>query len=228
MMINNNYSLAQREALSKKPLGEILQQANLISEPQLQLALLTQNALDEIKEYHLRIGEILVLRGCIKQKTVDFFVDDFRGLLMSDKRRKIGFYLLLSGLLEEEQIKIILDEQKKIPMKFGLIAVKKKWIKPKTIDFFLRCFQRSNIIDVPSQQLSTDLRSKLEKKISNKSEDFTYNLSVLTQNKNHFELDDDELDDDELDDDEPTLNISNNYPRSPDLPYKNTSFWRSL
>jgi hypothetical protein len=143
------FSVDKKELLLKKPLGWILEDAGLISESQVQIALLDQNRLHEAQEPHLKIGEILTLRGWIKQKTVDFFVNDFPKLLMSSNRYKIGFYLVSAGLLQEKERDIILREQKRMPMKFGLIAIQKKWIKQKTIDFFINCFQKSDVIHLP-------------------------------------------------------------------------------
>ena len=142
-------SLDKRQLILQKPLGWILESASLISKHQLQIALLDQYRVNEIEEFHLKLGEILALRGWIKQKTADFFVIDFPDLLMSPKKHVIGLYLLSAGLLEKEQIKIILDEQKKISMKFGLIAVEKGWLKYKTIDFFLDCFHHCDPIILP-------------------------------------------------------------------------------
>jgi hypothetical protein len=141
--------LDKRQILLQKPLGWILENASLISKHQLEVALLDQNRLDCLQEPHLKIGEILALRGWIKQETADFFVISFPALLMSSQKHKIGFYLVSAGLLEEEQIKIILNEQKKIPMKFGLIAIQRKWIKPKTLEFFLDCFKPCDVILLP-------------------------------------------------------------------------------
>lgn len=51
------------EILLKKPIGEILEMANLLNSSQIQLALMDQKA------YHdMRIGEIFVLRGWLRQK----------------------------------------------------------------------------------------------------------------------------------------------------------------
>ena len=142
-------SLDKRQLLLQKPLGLLLENASLISKYQLQVALLDQYRLNDMEEFHLKIGEILALRGWIKQKTADFFVADFPDLLMSPRKHLIGLYLLSAGLLEKEQIKIILDEQKKISMKFGLIAVEKGWLKCKTIDFFIDCFHPCDAIALP-------------------------------------------------------------------------------
>ncbi|HEY9768904.1 MAG TPA: hypothetical protein V6C71_10480 [Coleofasciculaceae cyanobacterium] len=54
-----------------KPIGEILQEADLITSPQLEVALRDQNYYQD-----MRLGEILALRGWIKQDTADFFVQE--------------------------------------------------------------------------------------------------------------------------------------------------------
>ncbi len=148
-MNNRPLLLNKKLRLLQKPLGCLLENASLISKYQLQVALLDQYRVNDIEEFHLKIGEILALRGWIKQKTADFFVIDFPNLLMSPKKHLIGLYLLSAGLLEKEQVEIILDEQKKISMKFGLIAVEKGWLKDKTIDFFIDCFHPSDTIFLP-------------------------------------------------------------------------------
>ncbi|MGK7956005.1 MAG: hypothetical protein AB4063_12265, partial [Crocosphaera sp.] len=52
-------------------LGELLRDADLITEAQLQTVLRDQ------KEYKdQKIGEILALRGWLKQETVDFFAEE--------------------------------------------------------------------------------------------------------------------------------------------------------
>lgn len=125
----------------QNPLGWTLVNAGLISEYQLQIALIDQQRLDEIHEPHQKIGEILALRGWIKQKTADFFAVDFPELLKSSQKRKLSFYLLKAGLLEQEQVKIILNEQKKRYRSFELIAIEKGWVKSETINFFVEYLQ---------------------------------------------------------------------------------------
>ncbi|MGK7886357.1 MAG: hypothetical protein AB4057_17260, partial [Crocosphaera sp.] len=55
----------------KPLLGEILRDADLITEAQLQTVLRDQQ---EYKDQ--KIGEILALRGWLKQETVDFFAEE--------------------------------------------------------------------------------------------------------------------------------------------------------
>jgi hypothetical protein len=115
-----------------KPIGEILQEAGLITSPQLQVALRDQN-------YHqdMRLGEILALRGWIKQDTADFFVHEWFKLVNQRIEHPIGFYLQKAGLLTPQDIKIILLEQNKYSLRFGDTAVKQGLIKPNTVEFFL-------------------------------------------------------------------------------------------
>ena len=55
-----------------KPIGEILTEADLITKPQLEVALR-----DQIYNEDMLLGEILALRGWIKQDTADFFVREW-------------------------------------------------------------------------------------------------------------------------------------------------------
>ena len=142
LVINKQKRLTDKQSLVlQNPLGGTLVNAGLISEDQLQIALIDQQRLDEIQEPHQKIGEILALRGWIKQKTADFFAVDFPDLLTSSKKYTLAFYLLKAGLLEAEEVEIIINEQKKVHRNFGLIAIEKGWVKSKTIEFFFEYLQ---------------------------------------------------------------------------------------
>ena len=116
-----------------KPIGEILQDAGLITSPQLEVALR-----DQIYYQDMRLGEILALRGWIKQDTADFFVQEWFKLINKRIEHPIGFYLQKAGLLSEQDIKVILLEQHKYSLRFGDTAVKHGLIKPNTVEFFLQ------------------------------------------------------------------------------------------
>lgn len=115
------------------PLGTILQEADLISSPQLQLALQDQSYYQE-----MRIGEILALRGWLKQETADFFAEEWVTLVTNHERYPLGFYLQKAALLNEEQINEIICEQKQCLLRFGAVAVLKGWVKQNTLHFFLQ------------------------------------------------------------------------------------------
>ncbi len=120
---------------TKKLLGEILQDAGLISAAQIQIALQDQSVYDD-----MRIGEILALRGWIRQETSDFFADKYLILRKQQHKKPIGYYLKEAALLDESQIKAILAEQVRQTtprVRFGKLVVLKGWLKQDTIDFFL-------------------------------------------------------------------------------------------
>jgi hypothetical protein len=148
-----------------KPLGEILQEAGLITTPQLEVALR-----DQIYYEDMRLGEILALRGWIKQDTADFFVQEWFKLVNKRIEHPLGFYLKKAGLLSEEDIKVILLEQHKYSLRFGDIAVKQGLVNPNTVNFFLQNLFPSQLYDIQktnhkTQQQPKDLITK---------EDITY------------------------------------------------------
>jgi len=134
-----------------KPIGEILQDAGLITSPQLEVALRDQTYYQD-----MRLGEILALRGWIEQDTADFFAQEWFKLVNQRIEHPIGFYLQKAGLLSEQDIKTILLEQHKYSLRFGDTAVKRGLIKPNTVEFFLH-----NLF--PSQLTKSSNSQPLEK-----------------------------------------------------------------
>ena len=120
-----------------KPIGEVLQEAGLM----------TDNQVEEILQYqvgnrHLKFGEIAVMWRIIKQETVDFFVDIFPQLIVDNNKKPVGEYLKLANLLNEEQIYSILSEQHQTNLRFGEVAVQKGWLQQETIDFVLQYLKK--------------------------------------------------------------------------------------
>lgn len=118
------------------PLGQVLQQAGLISAPQLEIALR-----DQVEYSDLRLGEILALRGWIKQETADFFAEKWK-VLINQPQKPLGFYFKEAALLDEEQVSVIISTQRigTTKIRFGTLAAIMGWIEPKTRDFFLEHF----------------------------------------------------------------------------------------
>lgn len=116
----------------KPLLGEVLRDANLITNAQLQTALRDK---EEYKDQ--KIGEILALRGWLKQETVDFFVDRWPSCLQQETKYPIGEYLKQAALLDKKDIENILCLQQDLKIKFGEIAVAQGLLTQKTLDFFL-------------------------------------------------------------------------------------------
>ncbi len=119
--------------VNRKPLGEILQEAGLITADQVSLVLDAQS-----NGQNMRFGEILADWGWLSQETVDFFAEQFPRLATTAHKQPIGYYLKAAQLLNEEQINAILAEQRQVRLRFGEIAVRKGWVKQKTVDSVLR------------------------------------------------------------------------------------------
>ncbi|MGB5713558.1 MAG: hypothetical protein WBM44_21940, partial [Waterburya sp.] len=78
---------------NKLPLGLLLQNADLISDEQL------QNALDIQSKYpQMKLGEILVLQEEVKAKTINFFVNKWQEFLVQGQQFPIGYYLKNAAL----------------------------------------------------------------------------------------------------------------------------------
>ncbi len=154
-----------------KPIGEILQEADLISIPQLEVALR-----DQVYNQDLRLGEILALRGWIKQDTADFFVQEWFKVINRRVEHPIGFYLKQAGLLEEQDVERILSLQHKHSLRFGDTAVKQGLIKSNTVNFFLQNLFPSQLYHSRKAALDIQQEDKITK------EDITYWVkSSLTQ-----------------------------------------------
>lgn len=122
------------KSLREKPLGEVLQQAGLVSPGQIQVALQ-----DQIYNQDLRIGEIFALRGWIKQETADFFAEKLASFSKQQGKQPIGYYFKEAALLDDRQISQILAAQKQqtIWTRFGKLAVQQGLLKEETVEFFL-------------------------------------------------------------------------------------------
>ena len=114
------------------PLGYLLKKAGLISESQLIEVLEVQ----QTAHNYMRIGEIIASYGWLKQETIDFFADSLIKTRILP-RQPIGQYLKSAKLLNDMQIEEILNEQSRTKLRFGEIAVTKRWVKPETVDFII-------------------------------------------------------------------------------------------
>jgi len=117
-------------ANNHKLLGVLLQDAHLLSDIEIQIALVDQKA------YGMRLGDILVLHGWVKKQTVDFFTEQWNKLLEGCLDYSLEDCLLAAGLLSDSQINIIHQEQQLTGQGFGEIAVYRGWLKQSTLNFF--------------------------------------------------------------------------------------------
>ena len=130
-----NLSKTNELLISKvnRPLGEILMEAGLITASQIEFALQLQSTTN------IRIGEILAAHNWIEQQTADFFAESWENLLTHKKKQPLVYYFRRAGLLSEQEIEVLLREQKhfKKPKRFHKLAVEQGYLKQITVNFFL-------------------------------------------------------------------------------------------
>lgn len=117
------------------PLGELLQQAGLLSPQEIRYFLRLQE-----QHHQYRFGEILVEQQRLRQTTIDFFVNDFPQLVKTQDlayNLRLGDYLDYAGLLDRHQIQTILRLQSQTSQKFGQIILEQGLINPRTLDWFV-------------------------------------------------------------------------------------------
>ena len=128
----NQYKFSPYLQMEYLPLGEILQQAGLLSPQHIRQTLNLQ------KQYqNYRFGEILIREGYLPPETISFFVSELPELIHYDRRLRLGDYLNSAGLLHPEQIAETLHQQALTRRKFGEIITQKGWVQPKTLDWFV-------------------------------------------------------------------------------------------
>ncbi len=131
--LSSDYSVSNQN--HKQPLGQLLNEAGLISAQQIETALQ-----DQFKSPNLKIGEIMALRGWIKQETADFFVEEWYELVVQEQKYPLVYYFRKAALLSEEQINYILEEQtnKEEKVRFHHLAVRMGFLKQQTVDFLVK------------------------------------------------------------------------------------------
>ncbi len=168
-----------------KRLGELLLEADLISPAQIEVSLRDQSYNPD-----LHLGEILAMRNWIQQKTANFFAQDWSDLIKQKSRNPIGWYLQQAALLQEGEIKRILNEQKLTGVRFGTVAVLQGVLKSTTLDFFLMYLFPKEIKASPFSHLNY---LKENRQLSSKN-------SMPDLAEHHIELsaDEKELDEEEI------------------------------
>jgi len=128
----NQYTFSPHLQAEYLPLGEILQQAGLLSPQHIRQTLKIQQQRQE----H-RFGEILIQEGYLPPETVRFFASDLPDLIQSNRKLRLGDYLNNAGLLKPDQIMETLQQQSLTQRKFGEIITQKGWVNPKTLNWFV-------------------------------------------------------------------------------------------
>ena len=152
----------------KKPLGQILLEAGLISINQLEIALKEQ------QESGLEIGEIIALYKWVDRKTVVFFAERWKKLIQAKTKQPLIYYFQESGLLSESQIQTLLEksEYQEKKSRFHHLVVEAGLLKQVTVDYFLTylfgLYSPSNVpLDKPYTILKEYVRGKTDFQNSN-------------------------------------------------------------
>lgn len=128
---------------SLAPIGSLLEQAALISAAQVQVALQDQSFCGS------RIGEILAMRGWIKQETADFFAEQWPLILQDPSGIPIGACLQQAFLVTSEQVEQAIKNQQSNGLRIGAIFVLNGWVKQPTVDFFLKVLAPQRVTESP-------------------------------------------------------------------------------
>lgn len=128
----NKYKFSPQLQAEYLPLGELLQQAGLLSSEKIRETLRLQARQDQY-----RFGELLIRQGYLPSTTVNFFANDIPNILNSHHKLRLGDYLEHAGLLKPQQIIETLHQQSMNQLRFGEIVTQKGWIQPKTLDWFV-------------------------------------------------------------------------------------------
>jgi hypothetical protein len=172
--------------IKTKKIGTILREADLVSIPQLDLALRDQEYFPD-----LRLGEILAMRGWIKSETADFFVQDWSKIVQDKNRQPLGQYLVKSGLIEPTQLEAVLEEQKYTGIRFGTIAVMQGLLKSTTLDFFLMYLFPKEITVSPFVNMYRTMPLAIPRNNNeSKKEEFVESESVFFEEWNDEEMPD--------------------------------------
>lgn len=117
-----------------QPIGQLMQQAGILSSEQV------QSVLQEQHQHPERLfGEIVRQQGWAKPETIAFFL---RSRHISNnrltKQQRLGDFLTEAALLSEKQLLTLLSEQTTSGLRLGEQAIGRGWLQPQTVDWFLQ------------------------------------------------------------------------------------------
>ena len=124
--------ISQTHQSIHKRIGELLIEANLLTPAQVQVALYDQQQFSSMK-----LGEIFVFRGWLNQQTADFFGETWTNLCQQGPAQSLGECLCAAGLVDDNCVEQIIEEQARNGYRFGANAVLLGFINQQTLDYFL-------------------------------------------------------------------------------------------
>ncbi|MEN9239132.1 MAG: FHA domain-containing protein [Thermostichales cyanobacterium SZTDM-1c_bins_54] len=112
-------------------LGDLLEEAGLISPEQLTAALHEQH------HNRLLLGEVLLQKRWAHWRTVEFFMHHFIRSQAVTRKHLIGDYLLAAGLITKDQLAEAMRIHRRQQVYFGHALVQQGYLKPQVLQFFL-------------------------------------------------------------------------------------------
>jgi len=112
-------------------LGDLLEEASLISGHQLTAALHEQH------QNRLLLGEVLLQKRWVHWRTVEFFMHHFFRNQAVTRKHLIGEYLQSAGLVTKEQLAEAFRIHRRQQVYFGHALVQQGYLKPEVLQFFL-------------------------------------------------------------------------------------------
>lgn len=113
-------------------LGQMLQQAGLISEDQIDRALNIQK-----QQPQQRFGEILVRQGWLKRETIEFFAQQLREIALADEKFPLGHYFRTAALIDDDQLSELLQQHPPTDWHLTQMAIEKGWLKQDTVSLIV-------------------------------------------------------------------------------------------
>jgi type IV pilus assembly protein PilB len=152
-----------RSKNSRVKVGELLLAQGLIDEDQL------EHALSEHKRTGILLGKILVRLGMVDEKTLSSVLGQ---QIQLKTKKRLGEILMDRGYINEEQLNLALDEQKKSGIKLGEALIKLSYI---TEDRLIEILSAQ--LEIPTVKLDT---FQLDMSVTNLlSEDMCRNYKVM-------------------------------------------------
>jgi len=130
----------------RKKIGEILEEQGLVSDEELNKALVLQK-----KHRNIPLGQILIKLGIITKEKLEDVMGNF---VESQSKKKVGEILLEQNYITEEQLHIALEDQRKTGGRIGEILLNKGFVKEN--DLINVIAAQNSIIRINTKNIKVD------------------------------------------------------------------------
>ncbi len=152
-----------------------LNQAGLMSESQIEIAIQDRN-----RHKDLTLEEIIILRGWLKEKTLDFFLEKLPKIINQPKTLSLAQCLEQAGLVSKEKIIDLLQSQQETGTNFDSLVMELGYIKKATLNFFINYLVK-NDCDDSSLKESPPQQNKISDRTPSLTQEKQPCLPVLKQ-----------------------------------------------